>query len=395
AGWRGFISPLDTVTLGQLGTQIELHVVNSASSGDNRNAYFWREDSANWYAFTSSTVSIHDQAINLYVFNPDSTPIRLCGLYDTGSVDFGTLSFTAGNSQKEGWHFIGNPFPHPIRWSTGNYPNGTNGNYAIWSNADGNYRPWNGSVGSAGDVIPAFQGFWVKVDQALTQGFQLSPKQWDSAQINHFGKKDKSEGLKLQISSLQNQQRDELYLYPLSEGNTIPPIPKRSGLASAPELALRQGLLMYSGLPDTAFGPIPLYLRIPEQGKYLWSCDGPSCEDWVLVDLLHQKDYTLSDSPFIIEMDEQKGKEVQYVLQRVPTKVPQLSVTKESIGYYPGGFLLPHGTKNLSLYALDGKLIVREALPPVKWTPPACAAGWYLLTFQKDSNTIHQLIFIP
>jgi len=404
SGWRGFMSPLDTVTMGQLGTQIEIHLQNTASSGDNRNAYQWTESSASWSAVASSSFSLHDSAVNLYLFNPDSTLIELCGLYDTSEVNYGALSFSSSTSQSEGWHFIGNPFPSPLRWSGGQFPSGVNGNYSLWSVADGNYRNWNGSVGSAGDLIPPFQGFWVKVNQGLSQDFILKNTFRDSGFINHFGKKSGNTWhIEVAIKDPNQGYNDAVFLIGnMDESAPICEAPKLFGNENAPQLWLKTSSDSLSIGRHENQTKIPLYLSIAKSGVYQLTLDyvGPNSNSWVLLDHHTSWTYAIANqAPIQLSLEagyyperftlEQKSLG-DYVVHS--SEIPSIHIQNEYL------IIQNPVPKKATIYSMDGRLLgshfpMDDSLG--KFGPLPFPSGIYLLELTLPKGIYRQLIYLP
>jgi hypothetical protein len=83
------------------------------------------------------------------------------------------VTYTPDAEADSGWNFVGNPFGAAINWN--NEANWTKTNIEstiyIWDPAansgNGEFLTWNGSTGSLGSgIIPPFQGFWVKANNA-------------------------------------------------------------------------------------------------------------------------------------------------------------------------------------------------------------------------------------
>lgn len=86
-------------------------------------------------------------------------------------VDFGVTYTTTADS---GWNLVGNPFLATIDWDDNTNWTKTNmeSTIYIWdpaaNNGNGEYLTWNGTTGTLpnGGLIPPFQGFWVKANNA-------------------------------------------------------------------------------------------------------------------------------------------------------------------------------------------------------------------------------------
>ncbi|MHB1276876.1 MAG: hypothetical protein ACYC1Q_00595 [Bacteroidia bacterium] len=404
AGWRSMFSPLDTVTLGQLGNQIELHLQNTASSGDNRNAFEWVESTASWNALNNASINLHEQAVHLYIFNPDSSVIELCGLYDTSEVSFGQLGFTSGNAQNEGWHLVGNPFPSSLRWSEVSLPTGANGNYAVWSEADGNYRPWNGATGSAGDLIPPCQGVWVKVNQALSQDFVLRNSYRDTGQVNHFGKRaDLSWHLNNQLSGSSGYCDGIDIFLPGDSILEITHAPKLFGSAGAPQLWVEMKAKNWSIWRYQGEEKIPLSIEIPSSGTYVFSFPitaFPTAE-WSLIDGKTGNDYPIIQGQEL-HLELEKGRHTKrFYLQK---KVLELKEFQHQTA--PEVFVIDRyiqiktvGVESIEVVQPDGKTL--HTYSAVKnsdcsrFGPLPYVSGLYILRFAYEGTFYSQLIYLP
>lgn len=402
-GWRGFMSPLDTVTLGQLGTQIEVHIQNTASTGDNRNIYQWEENTASWNAVSNAAYSLHDSAVNMYLFQADSTMIELCGLYDTTNRNFGALTFTHSTSQSEGWHFIGNPFPSALRWSEVSLPTGVNGNYALWSVQDGNYRTWNGNIGSAGDLIPPFQGFWMKVNQGLNQDFILSNSYRDTGAVNHFGKRSNQVAyLQVQVKDGTSAYQDAVFLA-LDAGSKHFVAPKLFGKIDAPQIWIRSNQEDSASISyDDGSASHKLFLSIPKTGTYHFKLDyqGSGACEWVVYDQQTETSYSFDELQSIPIPLEAGYHSNRFILIRKPTHVPtnklifapSISINKPYLNIQNP---IP---SQVRIYSLDGRLLgsyLSESTDTGRFGPIPYWNGIYLIEMISQQTTHRQLIYLP
>lgn len=75
----------------------------------------------------------------------------------------------------DGWHLLGNPFPHSIPWATSNWSLSNVSQFAYLLNESGSYY----ELLFPGDIIPSRQGFWTKAIQpnaSLTIPLQATAK---------------------------------------------------------------------------------------------------------------------------------------------------------------------------------------------------------------------------
>lgn len=213
-GWRTFCSPLENVMLSDLGTQTEINLTNSAPSGDNRNVYQWVEATKTWGLVTADEL-MNGKAYNIYLFDLANDTFELSGTYTKASQNAGTLTYTnSGTSDQDGWHLMNNPYPSGLNWNSFSLPTGMNNQYAIWSVNDGNYRPWNGTVGLAGQYIPPMHAYWVKVTATTSTDFIISSSNRITNTQNHFGKKGSlTNGVTLDVHAVSGSYKDQLIVY--------------------------------------------------------------------------------------------------------------------------------------------------------------------------------------
>ena len=249
AGWRGFSVPFDTIGFGQLATQTGIYLQNQTNPPFDRNVYIWTESSKSWNA-VSSNQNMYGKAYNIYFFDPDNTVIELGGTYSNNDVSVGTLSFTSGASNEEGWHLIGNPYPSSLDWNSLSQPGGVAGIYAIWSVSSGSYLSWNGLTGNAGRYIPPMQSFWVKVNSQVND-YSLQNSARATVNNNFFAKNSSlSNHVILYSSSAQNQYQDRIDLYSTDSSEPESSFPKLMGLPETPNMWLVSNSGSFSILAD-------------------------------------------------------------------------------------------------------------------------------------------------
>lgn len=87
-----------------------------------------------------------------------NTTIFVTGSYPTSPVTISTIR-DAGFSN--GWNLIGNPYPSAISWNALTKGADLSGSYQIFDPSSNAYVSWNGTTGSATDLIASGQGFFV------------------------------------------------------------------------------------------------------------------------------------------------------------------------------------------------------------------------------------------
>jgi len=280
-GWRNFSVPFDTITPGQLGNQIKLAMSNSTSiNGDfyDQNLFSWTENGASWTAISNSSSNLYGSGLNLYVFDPSATTITLAGNYSSSTKNYGNLTNRAsGTASKDGWHLLANPYPSGIDWNATTKQSGMNGNYAVYSVADGTYRPWNGTTGSAGQYIPPMHAFWVKVNSTLSSDFEISTGNRVTNTVNHFQKGNTlANNIVVDVKSPFNTYKDQVILYsepqldPMHRANAQ----KLLGLNEAPNIWIVFNANKQSILPlaETELDQIlPLGFKCSLDGSYTFN----------------------------------------------------------------------------------------------------------------------------
>ena len=88
------------------------------------------------------------------------------GTLNTGAVSTGPLA--RGAQTESGWHFLGNPYPAPLDWSTVTVPADLNSAMYVFQSTGqyaGSYRSYQNGVGG-NPLIASSQGFFVRVATA-------------------------------------------------------------------------------------------------------------------------------------------------------------------------------------------------------------------------------------
>lgn len=400
SGWRAISSPWDTVSLGQLGNQLEIRLSGSNAS-QNLNAFYWNESNATWTAASQSNNSFRKQAINIYQATPNNQTFELCGLLDTLPQNQGKLSFNAGNPQEEGWHLIGNPYPWHLNWNALDLPSGMAGYYALWSVQDGNYIYWNGHTGLAGPLIPPMHGFWVKVNQTLTDDFIISRYQGDTGRVNHFYKNEltrQSIGIQIQGSGSLYRDRVELFL---SENENFVEVRKLNGLKEAPEIWIEESGNRYAIQHANHADSIKVGVKIPSRGTYYFQLlpHSQADENWQFYDaqtkLYHP--LNLGDS-FAITLDPGDYTHRFYLirkhLKQALTQAPHTDLIIQKGPY----IICEAGSQSrLYLYSLDGKLL--QTIEPensnasTQYGPIHLTEGWYVLHCETHQGIVRKLLW--
>ncbi|MBI1222759.1 MAG: hypothetical protein GC180_09175 [Bacteroidetes bacterium] len=373
-GWRNICVPFDTVTAGQLGNEVILATSNGSTIGGiayQQNLFSWSENSATWNVFSSASTSLYGKGMNMYLYNPDNTRIKLAGLYQNSSLNLGTLSKTGSVSNVSGWHLVPNPFPSGINWDSLSKPASLSGSYSLWSTADGGYRSWNGTVGDAGSFIPPMHAFWVYASSTLSSDFIISSSSRTTEKQNHFGKNEGERNcIELEVKAPYGTYRDQVILY---QDNSTHPLKssiteKRFGLDEAPNIWFVQeqvnaGILP---VPDSLLpGDYPLGFYSSISGKFRVASTmlnwDPLYEAW-LIDKKNQLRHRLDSGDFTFTYTNGEAKTDRFVLRiekSITTSLSKPDVPEVYLYSANGNLYLISGYSNYhyKLFGISGKLM--------------------------------------
>ena len=103
--------------------------------------------------------------------NGDANQVNnFTGALNTGNKSI-PVTFTSGApGVNHGWNLVGNPYPSAIDWNASSGWTKTNVNNAIYFRKNGNTYPYVDGSGTATNIIPPMQSFWVRVSATGTLG---------------------------------------------------------------------------------------------------------------------------------------------------------------------------------------------------------------------------------
>jgi hypothetical protein len=130
-----------------------------------------------WVSYTSLSLGL--APLKGYAFRTyASTPYTITftgGAPNNGTYTSSVTHTTSAIPANDGWNFLGNPYPSPIKWSVLKAMNATvvNGEYYVYNTTGeytGNWGTFNGVTGVNGaiDEIAMSQGFFVQVPSSTT-----------------------------------------------------------------------------------------------------------------------------------------------------------------------------------------------------------------------------------
>ena len=240
------------------------HYISSPVSNEQIGSYLnvylksWDEVSGEWtYLFNPLTTPLNvgeGYAVWASSSLTGDTLIALDGLLNTGDVNK-NLSYTPA-SLKTGWHFLGNPFPCNIEWTSS--WNLTNVDPTIYIYDGNQYLSWNYNLSEIENtlpsaIIPSTQGFMVKANNT---GASLTIP--ENQRLHSAEELYKATGadISLKLKAVGNGRYDLMSIYMDSQStlnfDNLYDSYKIYGHADAPQL--------YSILPDeiAAINGIPI-----------------------------------------------------------------------------------------------------------------------------------------
>ena len=196
--WHYVITPVDGATMSLF--------PGAAYNSNNIYASEWDEANDTWNNITS------DDALAIqkgYAVPLDAgEKVSFNGNLISGTQTISGLSYT-GTSTYSGFHLIGNPFTAAMDISQ---LTGTNWTEDVWVRSDGDFQEYNVASGSgtlSNGIVPALQGFWVRVNSG-GGSVELDPATLTHNSTNLY----KSADLKgLHLSITRGKYTDETVLY--------------------------------------------------------------------------------------------------------------------------------------------------------------------------------------
>ena len=166
----------------------------------------WNGTGIPWIDITIGNQEIMSPGKGYEVWTTTPVTIKLKGNNLNSNNGSLPISYTQTASQG-GWNLVGNPYSAALNatnftttWTINNMA----ASIYLWDPAIGNYRFWNGTVGSLGGVIPAYQSFMVKANGS---GASMSIPASVKMHGNNFYKANISELLSLKVEG--NNYQDE------------------------------------------------------------------------------------------------------------------------------------------------------------------------------------------
>lgn len=194
-GYHHLSSPVQSTTVGDLSTTGFTAVVNplynsAANPGAVRpfpNVYGFDEtrggaiaDFGRGYFSPTALNSTLESGRGYSVYISSGLTTDFVGVPTTGTVTRAGLTRTgnfSGNTQKSGWHLMGNPYPSPIDWDLVTIPAGMSPAISVWRSTggvNGSYAIYTNGTGTPGaDLLGIGQAGFVRVTGASPVDFSF------------------------------------------------------------------------------------------------------------------------------------------------------------------------------------------------------------------------------
>ncbi|TSA30047.1 MAG: T9SS C-terminal target domain-containing protein [Bacteroidetes bacterium] len=371
--------------------------VNCKDESGNWNTSFQPGDNRNFIPGTGYLVAY-----------PEDTLKAFSGSLNTGDLS-PEITYTDGDFS--GFNLIGNPFSSALNAEINNWVK-SNVDNAVWAwdGEAGNYKSWNGSVGTLiNGIIPALQGFFVhanSADPTLT-----IPA---SSRVHALQPFYKNTLLNTLTVSLFYGTRSDGAVVSLQDSaaagyDPFQDVLKFYGSPDAPQLFWIDGetYLSVSVIPSSVSGLIlPLGFISGVAGEYRFLVEGqesfPSGEDLYLEDHLEQNqvdlridpEYLFDASPgfdpdrFTIRIGNPAGDEEEDPIQVI-------SVSSEQ------NLILIHGLESCSysitvnLFDLCGKLVLTTTADVQEnRIETDLPSGFYIVTLTRDQQSVARKLFL-
>lgn len=218
-GWHLISSPIGNFSVS--GSDFE--------PGEYDDLYQWDEQNNLWMNYKVESFNFQNAEGNLAAYSSSEVK-EFIGTFSSSDVEFSDLTLGNGN----GWHLLGNPYPCALIWNNGLWNlNNVETSAQVYNEEAGNYFAL-----TAGEVIPATQGFFIKVtdsDNSLT--IPAAARTHDNTQLYNY---NHEAALVLQASGIEQNFYDQTMIRFMSEASSLYDVDfdshKLFGQESAPQL---------------------------------------------------------------------------------------------------------------------------------------------------------------
>ncbi|MFD2786793.1 T9SS C-terminal target domain-containing protein [Hymenobacter rubripertinctus] len=210
-----------------------------------------------------------------------SEKVALMGTLNNGTVPVGALS--RGSQANAGWQLLGNPYPAPLDWNAARtgLPTGVQDAIYVYKSADqynGSYQSYVNGVGTLpGGLIPAMQGFFLRVSQNVPSFSFQNAWRATSYQNPTFNRATADARPLVQLDLVDARGTHEPTFVYFEAGATADfdshfdagKLANSTGLNLSSEAAGQQ--LAVNGLPVLTAGPVSVALAVgvPTTGTYV------------------------------------------------------------------------------------------------------------------------------
>ncbi|WP_083937653.1 Ig-like domain-containing protein [Hymenobacter aerophilus] len=299
-GYRHYSSPVQATTVGDLATAGFAPVVNPAYNTAADPGSVTPFPTVYGYDEARLTgASATSQAFEFGYFSPAalsnalvpgrgytvnlaaSQTVDLNGTLSTGTVPMGALS--RGPQASAGWQLLGNPYPAPLDWSQARngLPTGVIDAVYVYKSGSqyaGTYQFYQNGFGTLpGGLIPAMQGFFLRVSQNVPSFSFQNAWRVTSYQSPTFNRPTADTRPAVQLDLVDAKgSREPTYVY--FEADATPgrddhydaeKLPNTTGLNLASVAATGEALAV-NGLPalSSEVVTVPLIVDLPQTGRF-------------------------------------------------------------------------------------------------------------------------------
>jgi hypothetical protein len=174
--YRYISSPVENAAVADLMDDVPVTgFFEDADEGDDLpedapSLFYYSEEESEWIPFPVSGASYDNhfesgRGYSFFNWNEDvDFTWDVAGPVHQGPLSFNVTHTASADDNMRGWNLVGNPYPSTIRWGQEGWDsNNVSTSIAVRDNLAGEFRYWDGEVGSLSDGLLALgQSFWVR-----------------------------------------------------------------------------------------------------------------------------------------------------------------------------------------------------------------------------------------
>lgn len=389
-GWRLVSSPVGTTAIGNF------------LPGTNDDFYGYDEANNLWLNYKVSPFGFTNGLGYLSAYETSATK-SFSGALNTADITFTNQSLTPANGN--GWHLLGNPYASAIKWNDGSWALSNVSAAAKLLNGGGSYTDL-----AANDIIPAMQGFFVKVSDATNSITIPASARTHSTTTNILNKASQQEKLVLKASSIGNSTYVESTVKTNAnatngfdadyDANFL------AGMYGAPQL---YSIITNNQLSTNTIAPITSNLAIPMgfvaglATNYKITADGlsnfTSCSAITLEDLKTNTTQNLMQNPVYNFTATTTDNANRFVLHfATAVGVNEIGNSNGSIYAYDNSIYVNANEqiKQISVYNAMGQLVktLNNVNGLQKINMNGNATGYYIVRVVSDKNVYSEKVLI-